>query len=83
MSGWTHLGDETPVARKPYRCYLCGEPIPVGEKHVKRTGVGEDGLDAFRMHEECERESDAWDEMDWECFFEGDMPRPTKPAEAK
>lgn len=73
---WTHLRDERPKARKAYRCFLCGEPIPVGEVHVSRAGVRDDGLETFRMHIECKAESDNWDPFDWECFSQGDMERP-------
>ena len=75
---WRHLSDEHPVARKPHHCFLCGETIEVGEKHVRRTSVDGRELCSLRMHLECEKESQDWDETDWECFFEGDAPRPTR-----
>ena len=74
---WQHLRDETPAARKPHRCFLCGAEIRVGERHVKRAGISDGGLDTFRMHAACEAETKDWDETDWECFSEGDMERPT------
>jgi hypothetical protein len=64
---YTHLGDETPRARKPHRCYLCGLMIEAGEVHVKRSGVSEDGFDTIRMHTACEAKTDEWREDDWEC----------------
>jgi hypothetical protein len=64
---WNHLEDTHPVARKAHRCYLCGREIAVGERHVRRTGVGEDGLWTGRMHEECEALTVGWTEDDWEC----------------
>lgn len=73
---WTHFGDKVVKARKAASCYLCGEPIAIGETYVRRTGVGECGIGTTKMHPECEKESDSWHEMDWECFFEGDMERP-------
>lgn len=64
---WTHSGDETPKARKPHRCFLCERPIPVGEKHVKRSGFDQDGPASFRMHAACEARARGWDQWEWEC----------------
>ena len=64
---WTPSGDETPTARKPHRCFLCERPIPVGEKHVKRSGFNEDGPTSFRMHATCEARTHGWDQHCWEC----------------
>ena len=76
---WQHFYDTKPIARKPHRCYLCGEAIEIREKHVRRTGVREGRIDSIRMHIECCKHTDAnFDEMDWECFFEGDLPRPAR-----
>ena len=65
---WTHLRDETPQAAKRHQCYLCGRGILVGERHVVRSGIGDRGLDRFRMHTRCEAATESWDEMDWESF---------------
>ena len=73
---WTHLKDTEPVARKPYRCRLCNEEISVGEKHIARTGIWEGSPVTFRMHPECEKETDYWDDDDWECCEQGEMERP-------
>lgn len=64
---WTHIEDTRPVARKPHQCYLCGLPIGVGERHVRRYGISEGHRLAFRMHEDCEqvtRDHD-WYEETW------------------
>lgn len=63
---WTHLSDERPKARKAHVCYLCGRPIAVGEQHIRRVGVNEDGLFASRMHITCEALTAGWDEDSWE-----------------
>jgi hypothetical protein len=65
---WTHLRDETPKARKGYSCCLCGDPIRVGDQHVKRVGINEDGMEVSRMHTRCEAATENWDMTDWECF---------------
>jgi hypothetical protein len=70
IMSWTHLNDSTPVGREDYRCYLCGRAIPKGEKHVRRTGVDDDGLSSTRMHAACEARTRAYDEGDWECHDE-------------
>lgn len=77
---WTHLRDGRPKARKSHRCFLCGEAIEVGETYVRRSGISDDRPYSFAMHPECEAEAKRWDEMDWECFCEGDMPRPGSDA---
>lgn len=76
--GYTHLIDIQPKSRKEYRCYLCGESIPIGERHVKRTSVDDDVIHSTRMHTECEAESSTWKFDDWEYFFQGDMARPSR-----
>lgn len=65
---WIHLEDSTPVARKPYRCYLCDLRIEAGERHVKRAGINDDGLCSVRMHAECCAMASTWDEDAWECI---------------
>jgi len=64
---WTHIEDTRPRARKEYRCHLCGYPIPVGLRHVKRFGANDSGLVSIRMHDQCEAATRGWDEQDWEC----------------
>jgi hypothetical protein len=73
---WTHLRDETPKARKSHRCFLCREPIGRGETYVRRSGISDGEMLTMAMHPECEAVTRRWDESDWECFSEGDMPRP-------
>ena len=63
---WTHLEDTTPKARKEHRCYLCELPIRKGTIHVARSGVGDNGIEKFRMHAECEKITKPWIEQDWE-----------------
>lgn len=63
---WHHVEDTTPRARKPHRCYVCGDPILVGEKHVRRFGYHEEGPISIRMHVECEKKTENWDTFDWE-----------------
>lgn len=76
---WAHLRDNTRKARKQHRCYLCNESIVIGEQYIDRVGTDNGEIIAMKMHMECERETKVWDDMDWECFFQGDMERPTTP----
>ena len=66
---WTHLRDETPIARKDYLCVLCGLVIAKGEKHLVRTGFHE-SLESFRMHAACEKKTRGWDAETWESCYE-------------
>jgi len=64
---WIHLSDSNPKARKNYRCRVCYETIQVGETHVARRGIGDDGPDTCRMHSECCDYMDAENDQDiWE-----------------
>lgn len=65
---WQHLRDTTPQAARRHQCYLCGRGILVGERHVRRSGIGDGRFYSFRMHTRCEAATKAWDKMDWECF---------------
>jgi hypothetical protein len=69
---WTHFRDVMSVARKSHICGLCGRKINAGSRQVVRTGRGDDGIETFRMHAECEALTCNWDEMDWETFSVGD-----------
>ena len=42
-----------PVARKPHRCWWCGETIPQGERHVQFVGTFKGDFQSWRMHGEC------------------------------
>jgi len=75
---WTHLRDNKRKARKEHRCWLCNESILIGERYIDRAGADGDGIVTIKMHPECEHETHKWDDMDWECFFQGDMKRPCK-----
>lgn len=72
---WTHLSDTQPRARKTYPCRVCLENIEVGEKHVARRGVGDEGPVTIRFHDECERITKSWDLMTWETHCPGDCTR--------
>jgi hypothetical protein len=74
---WTCLKDGMVTARKPHRCYLCGELIATREKHHRRVGVNGREMIEMRMHSECEAETHDWDAMDWESFDETEFTRPT------
>lgn len=63
---WKHIRDATPVARREHQCYLCEQPIPAGEQHVRRVGRNDGGFDSFRMHAYCDVLSRDWDEYQWE-----------------
>lgn len=77
---WQHIEDKLVKARKPHRCYCCGQAIAIGEIYLRRFGYGEDGPQSFRFHPECEKETRDWDEGDWETFCPGDFKRPAKKA---
>jgi hypothetical protein len=62
---WKHIEDTTPRARKQYTCFLCNRAIAVGEQHVRRYGIDDDGRAAIRMHTECEQLTKDWDEDNW------------------
>lgn len=67
-----------PKARKQYRCYLCHQPIPVGEVHERRSGIDDEGAFTCRGHDECWEATKGWTDEDWEY---ADLPieRPAKP----
>ena len=65
-------------ARKPHTCGWCGEPIEVGEMHVKGSRGDGDGLDTWRLHLECHaavRRSMEDADPDDVCSFARNMPR--------
>jgi hypothetical protein len=75
---WTHIEDSTPKAKKEYQCFLCGEVIKIGERHVRRFGYYDGDSLSSRMHVECEEESREWDQQDWESISFGCMKRPVR-----
>lgn len=55
-----------PVARKEYKCKRCGDPINVGEKHLKVCGVYEGKFFTDRMHHRnCFLEKEYEQEIKW------------------
>lgn len=62
---WLHLEDTQPKARKDHDCFLCGNIIPKGTKHISRSGIGDDGPERIHMHIECELQTKTWKEEDW------------------
>lgn len=75
---WQHIRDETPTARKTHQCFLCGQNIDHGTRHVRRTGTQDKEFQAFRMHAECDAFTRKhWDAGDWESFSPGELDRPT------
>ena len=43
----------TPKAQKSYKCFLCGETILKGERHVKEKGLWEGAFFERRSHDTC------------------------------
>lgn len=56
---WTWIRDSSPRARKAQSCCICSELIPVGERHIARSGFGDDGPETVRMHNECAEYADS------------------------
>lgn len=79
MSDLVCLGQKEVVARKPHICYLCNQSIPAGTKYFKWSGIdpSEGCFVNMPMHPECKAVTDGWDDMDWECFYPGDLTRPS------
>lgn len=73
MMSSRHFEDKDVKARKPHTCFLCGEPITVGEVYRRRTGADDDGLVTMHMHSTCHAQTIDWDWTDWETFEPGDM----------
>ena len=73
-------------ARKQYACDWCGEPIEVGEMHVKGARGDWKDLDSWRLHQECadavRREMEDATPDDF-CTFTRGMPRGMTTAEQK
>jgi hypothetical protein len=63
---WTYLGETTPTAAKPHRCYLCGLTIPKGERHIYRRGADGGEFYADRMHFACHAKTEGWSQDEWE-----------------
>lgn len=49
-----HLRTTRPIARKALRCTLCDERIEVGERYVRSTFAGPDGVYDWTCHELCD-----------------------------
>lgn len=62
---WVHLNESEPIARKDHICDLCGLKIHKGEKHVSRSGVGDNGIVRMHMHPRCEAITKDWKDDDW------------------
>jgi len=53
------LKQTKPIARKEYKCMLCGDTIKVGEKYSKTTNVNDDGeIYDFICHLDCDEFTD-------------------------
>lgn len=64
------------VARKRYRCYLCGQHIDIGDRHEYSTGVNEGDFWSMRLHVECSEAVNSDRNFEWECFEEHSLERP-------
>ena len=45
---------KTVTARKPRRCDLCAEPIPVGMSYLQASTIDSDGWTHHHVHAACE-----------------------------
>lgn len=62
--------DTTHTARKPHRCYWCGEVIEVGTPYVRWANFVDGGVSVVSVHPECK---EAWDNgyrQDWAYYGE-------------
>jgi len=75
---WVHLSDSRPVARNQYRCMLCWCPIPQGEKHHARRGIGDEGPLTYRTHLECIGQTEDWTEDECESAIPGILEPPER-----
>lgn len=64
---WTFLNETKPKARKEHFCILCDRKIVVGETHVARRGIDDEGPLTIRLHSLCEAETKDWDQDDWDA----------------
>lgn len=72
---WTHVEDKQRKARKRHQCFICAEPIEPNETYMIRFGYEDgEGPISTKMHLECERYTDKWDDMDWKSHSPGDGP---------
>ena len=76
--GMSFQSERRVYARKQYACDWCGEPIEVGEMHVKGARGDWKELDSWRLHLEChaavQRSMEDADPDDI-CTFTRNMPR--------
>ena len=49
------LSDEYIIARKQYKCALCGDNIKIGDKHNKITYPYGGTIESYRLHTECRK----------------------------
>jgi hypothetical protein len=80
---YCHFRDEKPNARKQHRCYLCGLDIAKGETYLRRTGIGDDGVESFCMHVDCEQVTNSWCQDCWENHDEVEFREEKKQYYAK
>lgn len=63
--------------RKAHRCCICGNTIMLEEQCCRWSGVDHGaGYVTSHAHPECFNLTKGWDEMDWENYSPGDLPRP-------
>lgn len=62
---WTNVEDTTATSKTTRRCYLCNRPIPVGERHIERSGFDEGEPCIARFHVACVAKTKGWEEDDW------------------
>lgn len=63
--------------RKKHQCVICGTRIEIKEPCCSWSGLDQgEGYRTAYAHPECYAMSEKWDDMDWECRFPGDDPRP-------
>lgn len=55
----TILGESTRKARKPHKCYWCGEEIPAKTQYVRWCSAQDGIAEEIKVHNECK---DAWHE---------------------
>ena len=68
------------VSRNPRQCALCFEPIVIGEKYDRRSGVSDGDFWTMPMHPECRAHEQTPGAVDRDWYEYPDEPAFKRPA---